>query len=58
MPVEETVQRKEGWRSYSPKAWMKVVAPYDIFWGFRATYSTLYGHILTACIIYFPRSGQ
>jgi hypothetical protein len=34
MPVEETVQRKEGWRRYSPKVWMKVVAPFDIFWGF------------------------
>jgi len=34
MPVEETVRRKEGWRRYSPKAWMKVVASFAIFWGF------------------------
>jgi len=58
MPVEEIVGRKEGWRRYSPKAWMKALAPIDIFWGFRTTYSTLYGHILTACVIYFPCSGK
>lgn len=58
MPVKVTVRREEGWRRYSPKAWIKVVAPVDIIWGFRTTYSTLYGHILTACVIYFPCSGQ
>jgi len=58
MPVEETVRGKEGWRRYSPKAWMKVVAPFDIFWGFRTTYCTLYRHILTAYVIYFPCSGK
>jgi hypothetical protein len=57
-PVEEMVGKKEGWRRYSPKAWMRVIAPFDIFWGFRTTYSTLYGHILTACVIYFPWTGK
>jgi len=33
MPVEGTVRRKERWRRYSPKAWMEVVPPVDIFWG-------------------------